>query len=190
MAFRHLPWWVRALVWLTAILTLLVIVLPSFAEVHPTDLHPVRESILGELFLADLDGTGGVDITVTTGGTYYGWTSAVLGHAGGMGSDVANATADQLIVRKTGDYRISLHGCFSGTPNATVTCKTFISGTANNHIAFVRKLGASGDVGSASMAGIDSLVVGDTVDVRCTTIANTKTINFWAVNLSVSMVRE
>lgn len=158
------------------------------SALHPSVVHPHPEPVYAELYLDDADGTGGTDITVTTAGTFYGMKNFLEGHNDGMLLDVSNTTADLVTVLTDGDYGIFFSGSFSGSANAQVSCSAFISGVRNTHIAFTRKLGAAGDVGTVAMHGIDELSVGDYVDLRCTSSLNGHTINFWNTTMLVELI--
>jgi len=140
----------------------------------------------------ELYGSSGT-IAITTSGTYYGWKDATEGNISGAGyvtSDTAHGTADQLIIGANGAgmYRVSCSISFSGSLNATITGKVYVTGAADASLLFVRKLGTGGDVGSASTAGLASLSASDTVDFRVTADGNTKSITIHALNLSIERI--
>lgn len=139
----------------------------------------------GEIF--ENTGSPGTSLTLTTGGTYYGWVSATAGDLNNVTADTADATADHLTVATTGAYRIAGSVSFSGTPaGATIHCAAHIDGTIVPHIGSYRKLGTAGDVGAMSISGIETLTAGEEVSLRCSAASNSRTISFWTVNLSIS----
>lgn len=76
-------------------------------------------------------------------------------------------TNDHITIGEDGDYLIAFSTSFSGTGSVTWDGGVFTNngGTKIEQVQMSRKLGASGDVGSASAIGIASLSAGDTIEV-------------------------
>lgn len=122
------------------------------------------------------DGAGST-ITVTTAGTFYGWTTASAGLTAGAGfvvADTSNATADRLTVGSSGagTYLVTFSVSYSGTANRTAHWTIFKDGVAQGNVSFERKLGTGGDVGSGSCQGMLALVSGNYLDARVTSDNN------------------
>jgi len=139
------------------------------------------------------ENSAGSTITVTTAGTYYGWTTATVGTVAGTGfvtADVANATADNLTIGTSGagTYLVTLSVCYSGTANSTAVGAIHVDGVPQTNITLRRKLGTGGDVGSASATGILKLEVGNVVDLRFTADGNGDTVVVQRVNLAIARI--
>jgi hypothetical protein len=137
----------------------------------------------GELY--EDTGSPGTTIDVATAGNFYGWVSATSGDLNNITADIADATADHLTIATDGAYAITASLAFSGTVSALVECAIFESGVELTHLKFYRKLSAAGDVGSASISGVETLEASDEISLRCTSDSNGDDVNVWAVNLTV-----
>lgn len=165
----------------------------------------------GELYEKDIDGTPASSISITTGGTYYAWTTGTAGiTAGGVTTDLdANTTCsaldtpyacctgsgtgtcgDLLIVAEAGDYAIPWSIGAAGSASITAICCAFINDAApTGNSCKPRKFPTGGtDVGSFGHTSKHTLAAGAEIDLRCTTLAgeDSKTIDIWTVNLSVA----
>ena len=76
-------------------------------------------------------------------------------------------TNDHIEIIKAGVYKVMLSVSFSGTGSVTWAGGIFKNNgsTQLTNLQTARKLGATGDVGSASISGIAEFSVGDTVEV-------------------------
>jgi hypothetical protein len=137
----------------------------------------------GELY--EDTGSPGTTIDVATAGNFYGWVSATSGDLNNITADTADATADHLTIATAGSYVINASLAFSGTVSALVECAIFESGVELTHLKFYRKLSAAGDVGSASISGVETLEASDEISLRCTSDSNGDDVNVWAINLTV-----
>jgi len=136
----------------------------------------------GELY--ETDGDGANTITVTTAGTYYGWTTAVAGILDNMTADVADAAGANLVVLVggAGVYTLHIQADFSGTNGAVIKCRIFDTGVSTN-IGFTRKIGTGGDVGSANALGYYDAEDGDEFSLRCTSDGSGDILNVWDFRL-------
>jgi hypothetical protein len=141
----------------------------------------------GGLRQVDWGGGGGDDVTVTVAGTYYGWTTASAGQLSGVTAQVGDATADGLTVPTTGDYRITVSVSFSGSNNASVTCRVHVDDVITD-IGFERKLGTGGAQGDANDIDIWPLTAAEQVDLRCTSDTNGDVLNFRKAALTVHLL--
>lgn len=87
-------------------------------------------------------------------------------------NDPANNTSpdhtnDHITITKAGMYMVTMSVAFSGTGSVTWTGGVYKNNGATQltNLQTHRKLGASGDVGSATVTGIADLAVNDTVEV-------------------------
>ena len=132
---------------------------------------------------------GGSTITVTTAGTYYGWTTSEVYHVQGVTADFTG-TSDGLVPDDGGNFLMVGAVSFRGTPNSTIECGIFVD-DVQEHVAFRRKLGAGGDVGAAPIAtcltGIDG---GDKIDVRFTANSNGDTVIIENLHWSIVKIYE
>jgi len=99
---------------------------------------------------------------LTIGGTFYAVTDINDGHAYRMTLD---ASAGTITAQTVGNYTVTCALSFSGSADTKIQGHLFINGVVDEHIGFSRKLGSSGDVGSASMSGYIELNDGDVVSV-------------------------
>lgn len=79
-----------------------------------------------------------------------------------------DAGNDTITVTQAGVYMILFQISFSGTAASTYECAPFVN--TNTELAFSefrRKLGATGDVGSASGLHVERLAANDTVMLKC-----------------------
>ena len=171
--------------------------------------RPVSTSAHGALYEKDLDGTPGNSISITTGGTYYAWTTGTAGiTAGGVTTDVSgNATCsaldtpyacctgsgtgtcgDLLIPADAGDYDSGFSVSFSDGNSNTINCCLFVNDAApTGGPCAIRKLGTGGDVGNMGASAPLTLTASDEIDLRCTSASgeNGITMSLWAVHLWV-----
>ncbi|HUW13929.1 MAG TPA: hypothetical protein VM537_29670 [Anaerolineae bacterium] len=125
-------------------------------------------------------------ITVTTAGTYYGWTTAVAAKVNGMTADTADATADHFTIVEAGEYEVKATVSFGGTGNSTVRCAVHVDGVINADCPrFTRKLGAAGDIGTAAPAGTITLAAGEEVSLRFTSDGNGDSVDLEDVSFSI-----
>lgn len=130
----------------------------------------------------------GSTITVTTAGTYYGWTTATAGSVVGapfMTADTTQATGDRLVCGASGAgvYKVNLACSFSGSNNAVIECAVHKNGAELTNVEFKRKLNSTGDIGSASACGLVTLAANDYLDVRFTSGTNGDSVTVRVVNL-------
>lgn len=111
------------------------------------------------------------------------------GVASGVTADAANS---KLIIDVTGVYLITAQFSFGGTNSATFHFHpTIISDSPITELEgakSVRKLGAGGDVGSASLTGLASLAAGDELGIMINSTADTKTIETWHAQFTIHRV--
>ena len=86
-----------------------------------------------------------------------------------------------------GMYLIAAQVSFSGTNNAGFHVYIYKNGATTGPFAFHRKLGAGGDIGSASILGLVSLVEADFIELWVA--AETGTPNFTVEDSQLVMVR-
>ena len=75
-----------------------------------------------------------------------------------------SATTDDITVTDAGDYLVTAQMSFSGTLSKTFVIEIYNGGIATN-LKCTRKLGTSGDVGSASVVGIITLAAADYISL-------------------------
>ena len=76
-------------------------------------------------------------------------------------------TQDHIAIRKSGVYYVSMSAAFSGDGSVDWLGGVFVNNGATQieNLQTQRKLGAGGDIGSASVSGITTFNYGDTVEV-------------------------
>lgn len=135
-----------------------------------------------------------IDLTVNT--TWYGWTSATEGEIfGDVTTNVANLTADQIVIGDDGLYEISLASSFAGaTTNfqLTVTVWHTPSGGSSTEtkIEFLTKIGSTGDIASGSANGFLHLLAGDKLDVRFKAEQNNNDLEIYTLNLVCNKIAD
>ena len=119
-----------------------------------------RRGVFGGIYVND----GSTAQTIPTGATYTKLSAFTTND--GASNMTADATNDKITITIPANYLINCTISFSGTAISDWKMATFYNGVEVPHIHCSRKLGAGGDVGSASMTGILSAgTVGD-VDIR------------------------
>jgi len=102
-----------------------------------------------EIWLAD----GSTDQAIATGASYVKLTHFT--DNGASSNCTAAAASDKITITKAGLYLVSGSCSFSCDTNlVSFRIAAFLDGTEQDHIHFIRKMGAGGDIGSASMTGI------------------------------------
>ncbi len=103
--------------------------------------------------------------------------------------DYAN---DRITINLAGVYFVGIQASFSGSNNAVIEGAAYLGGLRQEPIRFRRKLGSTGDVGSASAIGILN-VTGTAVNLEFYAKADSGTPNFklesgqiWAYGLPIT----
>lgn len=86
-------------------------------------------------------------------------------------------TNDRIIINRSGYYFVSGQFSFSGSANAVIEGALYVDSTRQDSVRFRRKLGATGDVGSASLFGT-ILITGTGQTLSFWAKADTGTPNF------------
>jgi hypothetical protein len=137
------------------------------------------------------DNDSGSSITVTTAGTFYGWTTATTGEVDGTHvTFTGDATADRMTVATSGigKYLVNAQISFGGTLSATVQCSIFKDGTELPNCSFTRKLGTGGDVGSASITGFVDVTSAGYLDLRFTSDGNGDSVDIYKCSLNIHRI--
>jgi hypothetical protein len=104
------------------------------------------------------------------------------GESNGVTLSAAN---DNITVSSDGVYMIGAQTSFSGSNNVTYTMRIYVNGTGQI-ACFRRKLGASGDVGSASIAFTPLVLsANDVIDLRVKADSAGQNISMYSGQLSV-----
>lgn len=133
----------------------------------------------------------GSSITVTTAGTYYGWTTASDGNSEKLVFS-SDATADRLTVLVGGAGTYSADGTFSfsGTGNATIQGAIHVDGVINDNCKFRRKIGVGGDTGNASLPRTNIVLAeGQYVDMRFTSDGNGDDLTIYNGNINLRRIK-
>ena len=168
---------------ITAILTCSTAMAQSVsANRYTTDLADLDAHASASLAYSD-NATTPADITVTTAGTWYkvpldDSSFEVTSHCT---FDDAN---DRIIVLHPGKYVIAAQFSFSGTANTTFTGRMF-KNDQQCFCGFKRKMGATGDVGSASLVSGVSMAAGDYLELKVTADGSSKTFSVHLVQMTV-----
>lgn len=140
----------------------------------------------GEMYEYNASGTTS-NITVTSSGSFYGWTTATEGVTSGVTFN-DNSTADRLTVSTAGDYQVNASVSFgTSTNNTIVEAAVFKNGTKIDYLTFRRKL-SSGDLGVAAITGIITLAASDYLDLRFTSDGNGDVVEVEIINLNINQV--
>jgi hypothetical protein len=162
------------------------------------DLSEVTTSQISQLYeTAELYENNGFSspttINLTSNAVFYGWITASEGETfGNTSTNTSSSTADQIIVGEDGLYEIELSLSFGGSTNVQikgVVYKTPSGGSAAaTRVQLLRKIGSTGDLGSASAHGLLRLNAGDAMDLRFNATTNNELINIYSVNFIVNKV--
>lgn len=140
----------------------------------------------GEMYEYNASGTTS-NITVTTSGSFYGWTTATEGVTSGV-TFTDNSTADRLTVANSGDYQVNTSVSFgTSTNNTIVEGSVFKNGVKVDFLSFRRKL-SSGDLGVANITGIITLTSSDYLDLRFSSDGNGDVVEVEIINFNISQV--
>jgi len=90
---------------------------------------------------------------------------------------VPDYTNDKITINHVGTFFVGMQLSFSGSANAVVEGAVYLDGNRTESIRFRRKLGATGDVGSASAIGVVS-VTGTAMDLEIYARVDSGTPNF------------
>lgn len=128
-------------------------------------------------------------VTVTTAGTYYDLETWEGGYeSSGMTTDVGEPIGGWIRCNTAGIYKVDAAFSFYGTASAVYDVVLFKGAVAQDQISFTRKLGAGGDVGSASCHGIITLAVADTLRFKVTSDDNGDTFSFSRSQFAVHLI--
>lgn len=105
-----------------------------------------------------------------------------------QGFDVDGANG-KLTITRAGVYDIQVDTSFLGSGNSTVHAHIFKNGTECVNIGFKRRLGATGDIGSASMSGRLTLAVGDYLEVKLTGSLSGGCISVEYLNFNINRLK-
>lgn len=105
-------------------------------------------------------GTASIDIT----STFVKVTGSFTGDMVSTDHITPNWQEGKVTISINGVYFVGVQVSFAGTANATVNGGIFVDGVVQEQVRFRRKLGAGGDVGSASALGLIN-VTGTPVDL-------------------------
>jgi hypothetical protein len=130
-------------------------------DISPQDLRDFLVSVLGVY--------GAILVTDGVTGQTPGTTPVKLTAftTNGLARNVVpDHTNDRLTIgaNGAGDYLIIFQSSFSGSNNATFELEFYLNQVATGYKTS-RKLGSAGDVGSASLIGLGSLVDGDEIEI-------------------------
>lgn len=102
---------------------------------------------------------------------------------------IADHTENHIIVRVAGAYEITAHVSMLGGANVVLSFAVFKNNGATQVIPRVsRKVGAAADVGAASMGGLASLEVGDTIELWVQNETNSANMTAQDVSLFIQKV--
>ena len=125
-----------------------------------------------------------IEVTLTTGGTYY--------QIGALDSAVSTShfTTDTVnhniqLLSEPGTYFVGFSASFKGTVSTTFHIAAFKNTAKLKNVAVERSIGTANQTGDTYAAGIVTLAVGDSLDIRASAVANTKTATFNHMSLTV-----
>jgi hypothetical protein len=158
------------------------------SEVHCEHLKVQQQLIqrgcYGELYD---DNDGGSLITITNAGTFYALPSGYLGQETGDPYVTVIAESGQIRIGSEGAglYKATCALSYGGTVDILSEAAIHVNDNIYHNLHIKRKLSATGDVGSVSLAGLLRLAENDIVDVRFTSDTNGDIINLNHANLSI-----
>ena len=133
------------------------------------------------------DNAAGTNITITTAGTFYGWTTA---SASGLEDGVtfsSDATADRLTVNSTGQWLITATCSYNAGANDVTQGAIFVDGALTD-IQWYRTMGAASTIGVAACSGILSVAENSYIDLRFTSDGNGDVMVINNLHVTVSKV--
>jgi hypothetical protein len=120
------------------------------------------------------------DITFDVAGVYYPLTGLLSGICVNTQCDAQNIT-----IEYSGIYKICTATSFKGTPEAIIHGDVFQNGNEIDKIAYTRKLGSGGDIGSAGMCGLYNASVGDKLNLKFKSDVNNAYVQFENANFNI-----
>lgn len=128
-------------------------------------------------------------VTVTTAGTYYDIETWAGGYeSSGMTTDTGEPIGGWIRCNTAGIYKVDAAFSFYGTASAVYEVVLYKGAVAQDQISFTRKLGAGGDVGSASCHGIITLAAADTLRFKVTSDDNGDVFSFVRSQFAVHLI--
>lgn len=158
----------------------------------PAGAPETKKITLSNLFGSMLEyGTVYVDEGVTAQ-TGIGTSIVLLENFATNGPSSGSVTPDfannKITLTNAGDYLVLGVLSFSGTNNAEFHFHAYLDAVKQPQIGTRRKIGAGGDIGSASMAGIVSVTAGQEVTVRVNASASGKSLTLDVASVIVLRV--
>lgn len=111
----------------------------------------------------------GVDLSLSSGGTYYKWSNSVQGTLKDF-----TYSSGYLIPHSTGAYFATINASFTGTVNTTYVMSLFVDDIKNNTVDFERKIGTNNDIGAGGATDIVELTTSNAVDLKVTADGDSK----------------
>lgn len=160
-------------------------------HLYYTDNIPLRQTLIpsayGEMYEYN---TAGSTITSSPGGSYIGWTTAIVGNINKV-TYTNNTTADRLSISSggDGDYRINF--------TATVSCSTtrqykigvFKNGVQQTKLTIFIRSSSAAIYFPVNITGILSgLVANDYIDIRVAGTNNNDAVRLYTANLSLARI--
>ena len=100
---------------------------------------------------------------------------------------ISDHTNDKITISLPGVYSVAGQMSFSGSGAATFAVHVY-KNTSNTSIGFHRKMGATGDVGSASMVGLVDCAEGDDLSIWGAADAGSKTATLIDAQLTAHLL--
>jgi hypothetical protein len=133
------------------------------------------------------DDASGATLALTTSGTAYKWTGTASGLVSGV---TYNSTNKQLVVSvgSAGVYELSANvTCAYDATNSTLTAEIYKNNVATGVKAYFKPAN-SGQIGSIRLHSLLSLAEADTIDLRFTPAANSRTVTLHRVDLVIKRI--
>lgn len=132
-------------------------------------------------------------LSLTSSAQHYGLISPEVS-AGHTESVTVSADGGGFVIQEAGHYLCHLTTSFQGSPNVVYAGELWKNGSeltrgnSSNKVAFFRRLGALGDVGSASFIGFAHCNVGDTLQVKFKANEPNAWLSFAAYNFTIHKI--
>ncbi len=141
-----------------------------------------KGNLFGNLIYAEMNATHSGDVQIVTQGVYANVTNMSIGHNNGF-SLLADHT---LIVNYGGVYEISTFYSFSGSANQEYHSRLAVNGIgADGGCHAERVIGTGGDVGDASFGCLQTLYIGDFLNIQFENINSTNNPSIHDINFNI-----
>jgi hypothetical protein len=165
------------------ILAVLFVVILAVTAGLNSQTHQVASTAFGELYEDNASGTG---ITITDATTDYPWVSTTVGESRNM---TLSAATDNITIVEAGTYFVSAQISYAGSNSTIYTWSVHKNDSPLTGFRVMRTIGTGTDIGSASISGIITMAVDDTLNLEVQTDGASKTATVYYAQLNAVLLQ-